>query len=162
MPEEKLKEKIQSGSGIRVRSTHLVKEELGGHEDMLELRQLQRVLLERLGIGVDFLHLIFQLLECRLGRESKSQPEQSKVQRETTTTMTNIIRNLGIKKMIRSALPPDQSSPLAEVPQDFRHCPEWQLCPSSSQSPDTSICAPSHRIGELHAQTCVGRHLHLD
>lgn len=57
---------ICSESGIRVRSTHLVKEELGGQKDVLELHQLQRILLEGLGIGIDFLHLIFQLLECRL------------------------------------------------------------------------------------------------
>lgn len=48
----------------------LIKKLLRAPQDVLELRQLQEVLLQRLLVGVDFLQLVLQLLECGLEEQS--------------------------------------------------------------------------------------------
>lgn len=48
----------------------LIKKLLRAPQDVLELRQLQEVLLQRLLVGVDFLQLVLQLLEGGLEEQS--------------------------------------------------------------------------------------------
>ena len=52
--------------------SYLVKEVLSLKQNVFELSQLQEVLLQRFGITIDLLQLIFQFLERSLKYNSKS------------------------------------------------------------------------------------------